>query len=416
MKPEDYPFVWDAKTTRRGLLKLMGAGLSYAAASAVLAACGAEEATSTPVPTSTKLPVPPTYTPFPTAAEATAAPTATAPPAPTEAPAAEGTVTTLGKPLPEDAAPLDQQVYRMFTGTGTTLDFFVAVYERPAPNCMLQLGLVYMDKNFELQPQAAESWEVSEDGLTWTFHLREGIKWDRYDTDLTADDFVHTYRFGADPEHAWDFTWYFSGVIKNWDECVAGELPLEELGVEATDDYTLLITTINPTPYLPGMALFSDPLCKQAMEEFGEYYNNEPETSTTCSPWKLEEWAKDERLVYVQNPKYTGPEERKPWLERIESYIIDTGAVDQVAAYQQGEVDYVDISTQAGAYEMVESGPELQQDFCVGFGDFRTYYLGFNTYAPLTTSKYARRSATPLTGTNWWRASSGSAAGRPTPS
>jgi ABC-type transport system substrate-binding protein len=364
MKEKNYPFIWDAKTTRRGLLKLMGAGLSYAAASAVLTACGAD-ATSTPVPTSTKLPVPPTYTPF--VAEATLAPTDTA------APAAGAMVTTLGRELPADAAPLDKQVYRMFTATGTTVDFFVSVYNRPAPNCMLQLGLVYMDKNFELQPQAAKSWEVSDDGLTWTFHLQEGIKWDRYDSDLTADDFVFTYQCGADPEHAWDFTWYFSGVIKNWDECVAGELPLEELGVtKGDDDYTLLITTEQPTPYLPGMTLFSDPLCKQAVEEFGEYYNNEPETSVTCSPFKLEEWAKDERLVYVQNPKYTGPE----------SYIIDTGAVDQVAAYEKGEVDYMDISLQAGAYEMVEGDPALQEEFCVGFGDFRTHYLGFNTYAP----------------------------------
>jgi ABC-type transport system substrate-binding protein len=374
MKEQNYPFIWDAKTTRRGLLKLMGAGLSYAAASAVLAACGAE-ATSTPVPTSTKLPVPPTYTPF--VAEATLAPTDTA------APATGANVTTLGRELPPDAAPLDKQVFRMFTATGTTVDFFVSVYNRPAPNCMLQLGLVYMDKNFQLQPQAAKSWEVSPDGLTWTFHLQEGIKWDRYDTDLTADDFVHTYQFGADPEHAWDFTWYLSGVIKNWDECVAGELPLEELGVKkGDDDYTLLITTEQPTPYLPGMTLFSDPLCKRAMEESGEYYNNDPETSATCSPWKLEEWAKDERLVYVQNPKYTGPEIRKPWLERIESYIVDFGAVDAVAAYQKGEMDYMDISLQAGAYEMVEADPELQNEFCVGFGDFRTDYLGFNTYAP----------------------------------
>jgi ABC-type transport system substrate-binding protein len=130
------------------------------------------------------------------------------------------------------------------------------------------------------------------------------------------------------------------------------------------------------------MALFSDPMCKQAMEEFGEYYNNEPETSVTSAFWKLDEWSKDKQLVYVQNPKYTGPEERKPWIEKIISYIVGVGSVDQVAAYQNDEVDHLDISSQAGAYELVEGDPELQEQFCVGFGDFRTNYVGFNTYAP----------------------------------
>ena len=377
MEKQTTPVAWGRKITRRTMLKLMGAGLSSAAAATVLAACRAAAPPPAPAPTPTKLPVPPTYTPFVKPTKAPAPPTSTPAPKPAKM------VTTLGRELPPDAAPPEKQVFRMFTGTGTTIDFFVSVYKRPGPNCMLQMGLVYMDKNFTLQPQAAESWEVSDDGLTWTFHLRKGIKWDRYDTDLTADDFVFTYQYGADPEHGWDFTWYFNGVIKNWEQCVAGELPLEELGVKkGDDDYTLIFTTEKPCPYWPGMTLYSDPLCKRAVEEFGEYYNNDPKTSVTCSPWKLQEWTKDKRLVYVQNPKYTGPEIRKPWLEKIVSYIIDPAAVDQVAAYQKGEVDYLDVSLQAGAYELIEKDPELMEQFCVGFGDFRTHYLGFDTFHP----------------------------------
>ena len=101
-------------------------------------------------------------------------------------------------------------------------------------------------------PASAESWEVSEDGLTWTFHIKEGLQWSD-GTPLTAHDWVATYQYAADPEHAWDFAWFYAGVLENWDEIIAGELPVEELGVVAVDDLTLAITTKVPWPPLPAM-------------------------------------------------------------------------------------------------------------------------------------------------------------------
>jgi ABC-type oligopeptide transport system substrate-binding subunit len=68
------------------------------------------------------------------------------------------------------------------------------------------------------------------------------------DTPLTADDYVATFRYGADPKHAWDFTWFFNGIIANWDDAVA-TAPLESIGVTAVDKNTLQITT--QEPYIP---------------------------------------------------------------------------------------------------------------------------------------------------------------------
>ena len=130
------------------------------------------------------MPPPPTYTPMPIATQAQAAtkapPTATVPPAATATSAPKAIVNAWGVTLPADAAPLDQQFVRILTGEGTTLDFAVSVYKRTQGNSasdVLTTPLVRLNKNFEILPAGALSWEVSTDGKTWTFHLDPNLKW-----------------------------------------------------------------------------------------------------------------------------------------------------------------------------------------------------------------------------------------------
>jgi hypothetical protein len=82
----------------------------------------------------------------------------------TEPPAPEAVVNAWGVTLPEDAAPLDQQFVRYMSVDGTTLDFAVGVYKRPAATDILTTPLVRLNKNFEILPAGALTWEVSEDG------------------------------------------------------------------------------------------------------------------------------------------------------------------------------------------------------------------------------------------------------------
>ena len=103
------------------------------------------------------------------------------------------------------------------TADFTTLDFYESVYGRAgAVADVLSDPLVRLDKNFKIQPGAATKWGVDSTGLVWTFHLDPNLMWSD-DTPVTADDYVATFQYGADPKHAWDFTWFFGGVIKNWD-------------------------------------------------------------------------------------------------------------------------------------------------------------------------------------------------------
>jgi len=313
----------------------------------------------------------------PVAAEAPAA-------APTEAPVAEADpmMTVYDVKLPDDALPYDEQVYTTacsITRNETTADFMVSVYQRFCGlDNALTLSLVDLDKDFNVIPMAADSWEASADGLTWTFHIQPGLMWND-GTPVTANDWVATYRYAATPESAWDFAWFYSGVIQNWDEIIAGELPVEELGVVAVDDATLAITTYNPFPPLPGMMKFAWPLQAAALEAHGPYYNNDPATSVSMGRWKLVSLEPGKRTVLEANEKYTG---RNPLLlKRMEVTYMDVST--EFAAFQNGDVVQVAYESLTPAdFDLVMSDPVLSENYLRHFGDFRTDYLLFDTFNP----------------------------------
>jgi ABC-type transport system substrate-binding protein len=332
----------------------------------VLAACGGTAPTPAGQPAA------------PTAAPAAAAPTA----AQAEQPAAPAGGTLNGVTLPPDAAPADQQVYVVHydnTADFTTIDFYESVYKRGgAVADILSDPLVRLNKNFEIVPGAATSWSVDSGGLIWTFKLDPNLMWSD-DTPVTADDYVATFRYAADPKHAWDFTWFFGGVIKNWDDVVAGKKPLEELGVKAADANTLQIETQSPAPYLPAMMLYSNALQKKALEAHGGLYNSDPATSISSGPFILKEWRKGDRLIYEANPKYKGT--NKPFIQKI--VVIGAAPATDFAAYQAGEIDIVGGPNLSPAdNEIIAADPELSKQLHPHYGDFRTDYLFFDVQNP----------------------------------
>jgi len=241
----------------------------------ILTACG-PATTPTPAATNTAMPVPATYTPMPiakpsatTAAAATAAPTAVPQPTNTTAPSA--VVNAFGVTLPADAAPLNQQFLRLQGPEGTTTDFAVSVYKRSVNSYsdILNVPFVRLNKNFEVVPAGALTWEVTPDGKTWTFHMDKDLKWSDGNP-VIADDVVFTFQYQADPKHAWDFAWFWSDIV-NWDKAVAGTVPTTEIGVKKVDDYTVQFITSAPSPYFPSKALYIRPLSKIAFQKSGEY-------------------------------------------------------------------------------------------------------------------------------------------------
>ena len=286
--------------------------------------------------------------------------------------------------LPDDAAPLEEQVYVLPADTtlDKTPDFYEAVYERVSDAAfdIFSDPLVRLNRDFEIIPGAALEWSGNEEGTVWTFQIDPNLMWND-GTPVTANDWVATFRYGADPEHAWDFTWFFQGVLKGWDEAIAGEIPLEELGVRAEGDHTLVLETVVPAPYLPAMLLYSNPLSAKQLEEVGPLYNSNPETSVSAGPFMLEEWQADQRIVYVANPDYTGTLEVP-----VQRVVIKLAAPNTwFTMYQNDEIDYMQKPAPA---EIQIAQAEFPEQIYSSVGDFRTYYLFFDvTQAPFDDVK-----------------------------
>ena len=164
-------------------------------------------------------------------------------------------------------------------------------------------GLVRQSAKGEAVAATAKSWDISEDGLVYTFHLRDDAKWSNGDK-VTAGDFLFTFRRIMDPKTA---AGYASMLfpIKNAEEAVAGKKPLEELGVEAVDDLTLKITLKSPTPYFLELLTHQTglPMHPKSIEENGDKFTT-PGKMVTNGAYQLVSFTPNDKIVMKKNPNF----------------------------------------------------------------------------------------------------------------
>ncbi len=174
--------------------------------------------------------------------------------------------------------------------------------------CNLFDGLVEYDNEGQPKGALASSWDVSEDGLTYTFHLREGLVWATNDgkkyADLTAQDFVD----GLERALTKGATGYLvSGVIKNAAEFAEGKVEMSEVGVKAVDKLTVEYTLEAPCTYFLSMFNYNPlaPLCKAYVEAVGEeVYGTASDKVLSCGPYVVNNYTKDNKIVFTANPLY----------------------------------------------------------------------------------------------------------------
>lgn len=290
-----------------------------------------------------------------------------------------------GRPLPEDAAPYEQQVWtEMCRSDSTQIAFMAAttVYQRicqPGASDLFADSLVNLDENLELIPAAAESWSVSEDGLTWTFNIRPGQVWSD-GTPLTANDWVATYQWMADPANAYDFVWMWQGIIKNWSAAVEGSVTPDQIGMVAVDDLTLAVTSEGPAPYVPATLFFWPPLQAAALAAHGPDYQLDPALSVSSGPFILKEFVAGSHVLLEANPTYTGF--RQPYLRQIRGIYGDK-LNGSFLAFQNHDIDRVSYEFLSPAdFEIIKSDPVLLENYLPNPGDFRTDYLLMDAYNP----------------------------------
>jgi oligopeptide transport system substrate-binding protein len=204
-------------------------------------------------------------------------------------------------------------------------------------------GLTCIDeKTSQAVPGAAERWEVSADGLTYTFHLRPGLVWSNGDP-MTAEDFAYTIHRSLSPRLPCENAVLFS-AIRNAKAFADGKIDdFSKVGVSALDAQTLRIELEHPCPYLPSLAAHQAwfPVQRATLEKFGAFEKRgtawtRPGNLVGNGPFVLKEWSPNARIVVVKNPRYWDAAKNR--LNSVVFFPNDNIATDE-SNFQTGQLD-----------------------------------------------------------------------------
>jgi oligopeptide transport system substrate-binding protein len=187
----------------------------------------------------------------------------------------------------------------------------------------------------KIVPGGAEKWETSPDGLTWTFHLRD-FKWSDGQP-VKAQDYEYAWKRLLDPKVASEYS-YFLYVLKNGQQANAGKVPLDQVGVKATDDKTLVVTLENPTPYFEKITSFKSlvPMRKDIVDKYGDKYGTDISQLVYCGPFMMDSWTRGQKLVMKKNPTYWDASKVK--LSKV-TYDVVKEEAPRMQMLQAGQLD-----------------------------------------------------------------------------
>ena len=220
----------------------------------------------------------------------------------------------------------------------------------------LFLGLTAFDENGKVTPELAKSWDVSDDGTVYTFHMRDDANW--YHLDLatnkfedagpvTAFDVEYGVKRTLNPKTASDYA-YVLGIIKGAsdfngaDPAADGFADLEAaVGVTAVDTYTVQFTIAHPAGYFPAIAgmWITRPLPKDTIEQYGDRWT-EPGLIVTNGAYALKEWTHGAHLTMVKNPNWFGWANSNGNIEVIDMPVVQEASTT-MSMYEAGEIDFL---------------------------------------------------------------------------
>ena len=237
-------------------------------------------------------------------------------------------------------------------------------------------------------PGVAERWEISPDGLTYTFHLRASAQWSNGDR-VTARDFAYSFERQLAPAHASPYAYYLWS-IKNAEAFTAGTVKnFADVGVTVLDDATLRLTLAHPAPYLLGLLAQSLPVHQATVEKFGTRDDRSspwarPGRLVSNGPFTLTEWTPNARIVVTKNPHYWGAAGNQ--IDRVIFFPIEKADTEELN-FRAGQL-HVTFGLPASkiASYRAQSPEKLRTDPLL-----QTLMLNFNTTKPPLDNGKVRR-------------------------
>lgn len=255
----------------------------------------------------------------------------------------------------------------------TSLNTLLATYAYDFTPINAMIECLYRDDENDVpQPAGAETVDISDDKLVYTFHLREDATWSNGDP-VVATDYEFAWQQALNPEVASDYA-YMLYFIHNAEPYFNGEVEWSEVGVKVIDDYTLEVTLDNPLPYATDLFAFPTlaPINQKFYEEVGaDKYATDAEYFCCNGMYELTEWSHNSQIVFQKREEYWNADAVGP--DTI-VYKIITDSQAGLNSYLSREIDYTDL----------DSGEVVQQaeaaGFEVGVKPARSsYYLIVNT-------------------------------------
>lgn len=239
-------------------------------------------------------------------------------------------------------------------------------------------GLIDFDQANRPVPGMAEKWEISNDGKTYTFHLRQGLKFSD-GTPITAKDFVYSWQRLVNPKTAATYNFLLSEVV-NADAIIKGKMPATSLGVAAPDPQTFIVTLTHPMSeflvYITSPGVFVVP--QKTIEKYGQAWT-EPQNIVTSGAYTLKEHVRNGYMLSLKNPNYYDASNVK--IEKVKYFpYVDTNV--GVSTYETGGLDTTWQNLPIDKFD------SLKQKFGSQLHVFtweRTNFLEFNMKSP----KYA---------------------------
>ncbi|MDY6011504.1 peptide ABC transporter substrate-binding protein [Clostridium sp.] len=230
-------------------------------------------------------------------------------------------------------------------------------------------GLVRLDENEKAIPGVAKEWKVSDDGLTYTFTIRDDAKWSD-GKPVTAKDFEYSWKRVLNKETASEYVYQF-WYIKNAQEYYNGKVDEKDLGIKVIDDKTLEVTLNAPTPYFAELMAFPTymPVRQDVVEANGDKWINSPETYISNGPFKLTDYQMKDSYTFEKNENYWNKDNVK--LEEL----VYKMATDETSSYASLESENFDMISNVPT-ERIEDGKE--NGLVKVFPNLGTYFLCVN--------------------------------------
>src|SRR5215213_4151513 len=261
-----------------------------------------------------------------------------------------------------NALPAEQVITVNWGAEPPSLDPGLAT-DTTSSNILLNImdPLVKLGDDLKPVPSLAESWDISADGKTVTFHLRGDGKWTNGDP-VTAEDYVYSWKRTVSPELAADYAYQFFGIVGalEYSSCQKNCAALaRKMGVRAVDDRTLEVKLTTPQPWFIQQVAHHSFIAvhRPTVEQFGEEWT-EARNIVTNGPFKLDRWEHASRIDLV---KWDGwRDARQVTLERVNGRMIADG-ITAVQAFEAGELDVNYQPAPPSETDRLKETPEYQQ-------------------------------------------------------